>query len=505
MNPEANRILQQRALPLNTMGPEMDALLRSGHKLSPATMAVALSNHKWIPAPHLLHASTIITNAIAKGGARLIFTMPPRHGKSMFTSIYTPIWYMDKYPGKNCITATYGKDLVVDWGREIRDIILSEPPELDIRLKRDSRNVVAFQNTAGGHYWGVGVGGATTGKGAHLFNVDDFIKNPEESLSPTMLEKIWNWFKAVVYTRLEPGGNIIIIATRWAQQDLIGRIKDSDFGHKFTEIRLPAIAEDDDPLGRKVGDPLWPARYDLEALMDIKLVLGTFWWNAMYQQVPLGSMSGIVTGDMIKTMTASQLPPLDRMERLRAWDFAGTEETSADYTAGPLLARDTLTGQYIFLDMQRFQKSPKQNEVLVKKRADEDGHSVGIWLEQEPGSSGKAVTQRYQQDVLPGWDVGAERPTGPPEARCSPLLAEIEAGNVYMLYGSWNQAFRDEIDTFPGGAHDDQVVAAALAFNHLNYGQGERIRWDTRRFEKSPGGVFMPSGGGGKIITGATW
>lgn len=472
---------------------DLEILARAGYKLTPATLAYKRTSGAWIPAKHLLHLSTAISTAITKGGARIAVTMPPRHGKSEFTSINTPVWHLDKYPSKNVILTSYGAELATDFGRQVRDIILGAPPELDVRLKKDSLQVGRFHTTDGGAMFSVGIGGTISGRGGDLLLVDDYVKNAEDSFSKTQRDKAWDWFRSTAFTRLEPGASAIVLGTRWHQEDLVGHLL-KEQGDIWTEIRLPAIAEENDPLGRAPGEALWPERYPIETLRKIEEALGSYWFSALYQQKPLSTIRGVVSGDCLITVT--ELPHPSRLKTIRTWDFASSEE-DGDYTAGPKMSLDKETGRIYIQDMYRFRKSPGATELIVKSAADSDSTKVPIWIEQEPGSAGKIVISHYSRNVLSEYSVKGLRPTGPLEVRAGPFLAAVEAGKVCILKGAWNEPLKEEMNTFPGGDHDDQMAALALGCERLGRGNINQVIWG----EKTKKSFSADS----SIIRGVVW
>lgn len=493
-----------------TQNPALNALLARGYKLTPATLAAKITKGRWIAVKHLLYMSTKITAAVNKGGARIIVTVPARHGKSEFISIHTPIWYFDKFPDKNIILTSYGADLATDFSRRVRDTLAEEPPELDVRLSPDSQQVNRFHTTMGGAMFAVGVGGAITGRGAHLLLVDDYIKNAEDSLSENQRNKTWEWFTSTAYTRLEPGASVIILATRWNIDDLVGRLLDDDRSTRWDVIRLPALAEEEDVLGREVGEALWPERYTQQNLEEIRNFLGNYWWQALYQQAPLASMSNQALGDKLIPIALEELPHISRLRKVRAWDFAASEERG-DFTAGPMMMRDKVDGRIFITDMEHFQKGPGATEDRVVEVAMSDGHLVPIWIEQEPGSAGKIVVANYSEKVLKDYHVKGWRPTGPLETRAALFLAQVEKNNVYIVKGSWNKMLRDEVNAFPLGAHDDQIAALALACERLMQGTMQSVVWgnftrDAIKSRENPNEISrIATKSEPRIIKGVTW
>lgn len=243
---------------------------------------------------HIERIAGILENVEAGKLKRVIITIPPRHGKSLLCSNYFPAWYMGRNPEKYLITATYGQDLSDDFGRKVRDQLQS--PEfkgifpqclLDSRTQASSR----MQTTLGGSYFGVGAGGPITGRGAHLLLIDDPIKNREEADSQVMREKLYDWYRSVAYTRLMPNGAIVVIMTRWHEDDLVGRLLKDHSHENWEVVHLPAIAND---------KPLWPQAYSLSALENIRKTIGEYDWQCLYQQDPIPPDGIIVKPDWMK-------------------------------------------------------------------------------------------------------------------------------------------------------------------------------------------------------------
>lgn len=446
----------------------VQAMMKDGWRLTPATMAHKITNGRWIPARHLLHISTIVATEIARGGARLILTMPARHGKSEFLSVNTPIWFLEKWPSKYVMNISYGLELATDFSLKVRDAFQNEDLHhlLRTRLRKDKLRVDRFMTTGGGGVTAAGIGGPITGRGADLMLIDDYVKNAEAALSEPQKKATWEWFKSTAYTRLEPGASLIVLATRWAQNDLIGMLLDEMPEENWRVINLPALAEANDPLGRKEGEALWPGRYSREALLKIKAALGGYWWSAMYQQRPKASMSGMDLGDKLKVCREGDLPHSSELKEGRFWDLSANEG-DGDWTVGIKMAYHKESGRLFIPDLQRFQKAPHSTETMIRAIAELDGYGCRIDMEQEPGSSGKIVIDHYATKVLNGFAFKGEKATGNIVIRAQPFLASVEAGKVVMVEADWNQPLRDEVNAFPDGEFDDQVSAGALGHHKL--------------------------------------
>lgn len=481
---------------------DLDALAKMGYKLTPATLAARITQGAWIPAKHLLYISTKIAGAITKGNGRLIISVPPRHGKSELASVHTPIWMLERWPQKKIILSSYGADLSTDFSVRVRDTFTDPEmePYLNTRLKRDSRGASKFVTTENGAMYAIGIGGAITGRGGNVFLLDDYIKNNIDAFSESQRETAWNWLISTAFSRREPGCTFIIIATRWHRDDIIGRLL-TEFPNKFDYIRLPATAEEEDPLGREVGEALWPERYNEDDLQEIQDLAGNYWWKAMYQQDPPPSMNAAELGKLIHVIRPEEVPHPSQLKIVRAWDLAGTEG-GGDYTAGPKLAWHKQTGAWYILDMRRKQHSAGKVEQLVQGTAHNDGVDVPIMIEQEPGSAGKHVADRYRREVLAGFSVEFEHPTGPLEARATPFLGVIESGKVHMVAGDWNEKLIEEIESFPDGKHDDQIAALSLAYKKIVKGQYGSVIWGSDRDSSR---IWTPNNSRRFKPSGVTW
>ena len=405
--------------------------------------------------PHLAHIRQRL-EAMERGEVRrLMLFLPPRHGKSQLATVRYPVWRLLRDPRMSVIVGAYNQTLAETFSRASRRIA-REVLALD-----DERNAAAqWMTRAGGIFRAVGVGGGVTGQGASLIVIDDPVKSREEANSAAYRDRVWNWYRDDLYTRLEPGGAVILIMTRWHEDDLAGRILASEDAASWEVVNLPAEAEADDALGREPGAALWPARFDVDDLARIRRVLGSASYTALYQQRPMPAEGGMFRREWFDVV--QEVPATAR--KVRYWDKAGTEN-DGDFTAGVLLAVDG-DGVYYVCDVARGQWSALQRERVIRQTAEMDGTAVPVWVEQEPGSGGKesaAATIR----ALAGWTVRAERVTGDKMTRAMPLAAQCEARNVKLVRGAWNAALLDELTVFPQGKHDDQVDALSGAFAKL--------------------------------------
>lgn len=264
-----------------------DALTRERWRRSPAAMAADLTEGRFEIPAHIELLSGKLAKAAHEGGGRLIVSMPPRHGKSELVSRFFPLWYLSQYPERSFAVASYGAELAAGFGRWVRNAAREWGERTGLKLAPDSQAAERWSTTGGGGFMGVGVGGAFTGRGAHVIVVDDPVKDAAEAFSLTIRQRIWDWWISVATTRLEPGGTLIVVMTRWHDDDLAGRLLKSE-PDKWDELKLPALAKDGDPLGRAVDEPLWAKRYSQAELME-RRARGDWEWFALYDQSPLTS------------------------------------------------------------------------------------------------------------------------------------------------------------------------------------------------------------------------
>jgi len=393
---------------------------------------------------------------------RLALFLPPRHGKSEQVTVRYPVWRLEKTPELKIIIGAYNQTLAESFSRKARRLALSR-----FALSTERATAGEWETADGGGVRAVGVGAGVTGHGGDLIVIDDPVKNREEANSEVYREHVWDWYRDDLYTRLEPDGSIVLIMTRWHEDDLAGRILNSENAGDWTVISLPAEAEADDQLGREEGEALCPERFDLDALADIKTTMGRSYW-ALYQQAPQPQ-----SGEFFKREWFTfENPPANMDGAVRYWDKAASAD-GGDYTAGVLIGKRGRL--YFVMDVVRGQWSTFEREEIILKTAHRDlqriGPSLRIWLEQEPGSGGKDSAQMTIAR-LAGFTVRAERPTGDKATRAEPFAAQCEAGFVRMVKAPWNDAYLDELCGFPFGKFDDQVDASSGAFNNL-VGKGQ--------------------------------
>lgn len=250
-------------------------------------MAWTINEGRYSLAPHIHWMNRKLIDLAAGRTKRLMIFMPPRHGKSELCSKHFPAWYLGTFPDRRVMLTAYEAGFAAGWGRKARDILESYGPQL-FGCKVSSRTSAADNWEIAKHGGGMvtsGIGGPLTGRGCNLLIIDDPVKNAEESLSPTIRQKHWDWFQSTAHSRIEPNGSALVMMTRWHPEDLAGRILQEMPG-EWDVLSLPAIAKDADPMGRAPGEALWPQRWPIEKLQQIKNSIDAYWWNALYDQVP---------------------------------------------------------------------------------------------------------------------------------------------------------------------------------------------------------------------------
>lgn len=451
-------------------------------RLTPATLYSRL-DPTWIAKEFLLKASMTIARAIADGNKLITVSAPPRHGKSRLTTIATPVWVLEVLRKAHIILCTYGGDLSTDFGREVKDICERNMDVLSFHMRRDVKRNDHWLTQEGGGMTSVGVGGPITGRGANVLLIDDYIKEIEEADSPTQREKDWRWLTSVALTRLEPNATAIITATRWHEDDIIGRIKRGMAGPGWIHINFPAeylpmIPSTDpdlkgklvpdlearDELGRQYGDVLFEERYPIESLKMRRQFLGNRMYNALFQQAPHGS-SAIKTDREWINLEKRGLVNWHGYVFVRVWDIAGTKG-GGDWTAGVLLAIHPINGDVWILDIKRGQWGAAAIERTIKDQAITDGTGTAIIIEQEPGSSGKNYVE-YFKSVLPAFDVTGSPTTTSKDIRARPFVTAAETGRVNILDREWTEDFLEEFNGFLTRAvNDDQIDCCAIAYNY---------------------------------------
>ncbi len=419
-----------------------------------------------VPAAHHLLLIREL-QAVAEGRTtRLMVNMPPGSAKSTYASVWFPAWAMARRAGFDVIAASNIAATAEGFSRKVMGVAREHAAVLGYALEREA--VDDWTTTTGGRYRAVGVGGTIAGSRADLALIDDPVKSREEAQSQVVRDRQWDWFTADLRTRLKPNAAIVVVMTRWHEDDLGGRLLACQ-PDLWRVVSVPAVALGDDLLGRAPGEFLWDDDYGFGAeLRRIKAeyeAAGAMRdWQALFQQAPRAAEGTLFRTGRVGVIEA----PLAQAARVRAWDLAATAamgSRDADWTAGVLLAR-TADGRFAVEDVVRMRGGPDAVEAAILATASRDGAGVAVHLPQDPGQAGKAQAL-YLTRLLAGFRVSARPVTGAKAVRAAPFASQINAGNVAMLKAAWNRAFLDELAGFPAAAHDDQVDAASLAFEAL--------------------------------------
>lgn len=408
---------------------------------------------------------------------RLIVSTQPRVGKSELSSRLLPAAYLLAHPDRYVAICSYSAELAESFSREAREYYKQAGGLLDPSNTSDSN----WGTMGGGGCWATGIGGSVTGRTASLIIADDTVKGREEADSARTMEKLWSFYQGSLYTRLEPGhGAIVVVATRWCEDDLTGRLLDLEANapeagrENWTIIDLPAISEDlgDRPpipdscevipdWRTEPGIALCPQRYDLQALERIRQVVGQREWSALYQQRPAPS-----TGNMFNPawwqyyQSKEDLPKMDRV--MLSVDCTFTNNSNSDYVVG------TVIGQagncYYVLDMARSRLDITGTIAMILSMLNKhrvDGTIV------ELAANGYAVFQMLQKRVpgLIGYKPGDRSKAG----RLAAIVPTVEAGNAYLpAYVDWLDTFINEFSLFPASKNDDICDSVAQCINYMS-------------------------------------
>jgi predicted phage terminase large subunit-like protein len=391
--------------------------------------------------------------------ARLMLLLPPGSAKSTFASWLFPAWWMARNPGCSVITACHTAGLANHFGRGVRSLLAEHGPRLNVALRADCKAAGRFLTEQGGEYFAVGVGGAVTGRRADLALIDDPIVGFGDAENAAAREKLWNWYRTELVTRLKPRGRVVLVMTRWHRDDLAGRLMTQD---GWRCIRLPALAEADDPLGRAEGDALWPEWEGREAILAKKASMGESAFAALFQQAPLADAGSVFPVQRLRYGDAAPVGAT-----VRGWDLASSDDLARDpdWTAGVKLLRDD-TGLFWITDVRRIRAKPDEVAAFVVATAAQDGESVRIGLPTDPGQAGQYQVMHLARQ-LAGYQIHSSPERGSKKLRAVNAAAQVDHGNVTLQRAAWNQAFVEELALFPGGPKDDQVDAFSRAFELL--------------------------------------
>lgn len=433
-------------------------------------------NYEQLPLHDLLDEKLMGVMEYVKTGGRsgiprLMISVPPRHGKTRTSAELFPAYALGIMPTLKMISTSYSAELAQASSRSVINIIdtpIYREMFQDIRISEDksSPKEWTLEYPYRGGIKTAGVRGGVTGFGAGLIIIDDTVKNREQANNAHIMRTIYQWYQETLYTRLEqPGGAIIIIMTRWSHDDLVGRLledmRTDPTSDKWEYIRIPALAEEDDPLGRKQGEALWESRYSAEYLLSYKR-RNPFNFMANYQQLAKKS-----EGTSIKTEALTIVPvePSDIEETVRYWDLAQVKKAKADYTVGARVSKRE-SGRLFIADIFRDRLDTPEIIKAIKEYARMDGYDVPQIIEAD--ANGRAVYQLLKVDIeMAMYDIRLkEIPRDiPKETRIARFIDWVNGNLVEMYLGDWNESFIEEGLYYGTSqrAHDDQLDACAGA------------------------------------------
>jgi predicted phage terminase large subunit-like protein len=411
-------------------------------------------------AHHLLLIDKL--EAVTRGEIdRLAVFMPPGAAKSTYASILFSPWYLGNHPDHCVIAASHTSELAEKWGRRVRNLLSEHSLVLGTALAADSQAAGRWETDSGGEYFAAGVGGAIAGRRADLVVIDDPVRSREDADSELIRDKTWDWYKSDLYTRLKPGGRIVLIQTRWHEDDLAGRLL-ADMaagGDKWDVISLPAIAESDDPLGRRVGEALWPEWESGDELARKRRAVGPRDWSALYQQRPAPEDGDYFKAEWLKPY--EQVPARQTLRIYGGSDYAVTAD-GGDYTVHAVIGLDPEERPYL-LDLWRKQAA---SDVWVDSFCDLvlEWKPIGWAEEQGQIRAGVGPYIDRRQRERRAYVAREAFPTrGDKAVRAQSIRGWMAQRGLYVpVNAPWYPAFRSELLSFPAGKHDDQVDALGL-------------------------------------------
>jgi hypothetical protein len=403
---------------------------------------------------------------------RNIVEMPPRHAKSHTYSKCLPLWLISRNPTKEVIVSGYGQDFISEFGDWVKNAIQSPAyrnvfPDVEWRKDSKAKNRMLTANGGGIRY--VGAGSGITGRGAHWFIVDDPVKNAKEADSEIAPEDLWKWYWTVARTRLAPGGAMVVMHTRWRENDLIGRLLEKE-AHKWNRLHFPAIATEDEYDGRtgellrRKGEPLHPGRYTIEDLEDMKEGMPAREWLALYQQSPVAQEGNLFKREHLKRYKNGEAPPTKMLSMYVAADLATSEKTSADNSCIWPYGIDSESVHWFMPDVVHERiDTGKAAQLLVAKAI--KYNALGIIL--EAGVIRNAIQPLLQMEMRRRhrwFEVISPPSTKDKVTRAKASIGLCEFGKMrFPDSRAFDLKQEPELLAFPLGKHDDAVDAVSIA------------------------------------------
>jgi predicted phage terminase large subunit-like protein len=407
---------------------------------------------------------------------RLIINMPPRHTKSEFASFLLPSWFLGKFPEKKIIQTAHTAELAVGFGRKVRNLVSSDAYQkiFETKLSSDSKAAGRWNTHKGGDYFAIGVGGAVTGKGADLLIIDDPHSEQEAKQgNPAVFDNVYEWYTSGPRQRLQPGGAIIIVMTRWSKRDLTGQIlknQGKEGVDQWEVIDFPAIMPS--------GVPLWPGFWSKEALEALRSELPVAKWEAQYQQNPTSEEGAIVKRDMWKIWEDEYPPSCDYI--IQSWDTAFEKSNRADYSA--------CTTWGVFYHPNQYGET-KANIILLdafKQRMEFPelkAKAFEFWKQWNPDTlivekkaAGAPLIYEMRKMGIPLHEYTPSKGSDK-IARVNAISDLFASGYVWCPDTRWADEVMEEMASFPNGDHDDLVDSSSQAL--LRFRQGGFITIDS--------------------------
>jgi predicted phage terminase large subunit-like protein len=387
---------------------------------------------------------------------RLIVNMPPRHTKSEFASFLFPAWMMGRDPRLKIIQTTHTAELSYRFGRKVRNLMEENTFQDvfdDIELSQDSKAAGRWETNKGGEYFAAGVGGAITGRGADLLIIDD-PHSEQDALSETAMESAYEWYTSGPRQRLQPGGKIVIVMTRWSTKDLTGQLMKAQSDVKADQwdvIEFPAILED---------KPVWPQYWKLHELESVKASLSLAKWNAQWQQNPTSEEGSIIKREWWNIWDRPSLPNLQHV--IQSYDTAFSKKETADFSAittwGVFLHNET-TPNIILLDVKKGRWDfPELKRISMQEYNYWEPETVII----EQKASGTPLTHELRRVGIPVVNFTPSKGNDK-HVRVNSVSPLFEAGQVWAPDEKWAEELIEECAAFPYGDHDDLVDSTTQA------------------------------------------
>jgi predicted phage terminase large subunit-like protein len=395
----------------------------------------------------------------------LLIEAPPRHGKSELVSKFLPPWYLGVWPERRVMLAAYEATFARSWGRKARTVFQeAAAPIFGRRLAEDNHAADDWSTTAGGGMTTAGVGGPMTGRGANLLIIDDPVKNAEEALSKTTRDNHWDWWQSTASTRLEPGGVVIGIMTRWHEDDIFGRLMRTS-GSEIRRLTLPALAEHGDPIGRKPGEALWPERYSREKLEAMRAGRSEYWWRAMFQQRP-GKWGESKWGQYLgERVMAARWPESFEFGVVAVDPSLGADDRKGDYSA--IVFAGKASGKlWIAADVKRRSESEIAVDAVEMFRR----HRANLMVLEGNGFQRVLAESFHVSAMAAGISLPLQTivNTGNKVLRVSSLGPLLAADLFRFRDDAGTRLLLDQLGEFPRGDHDDGPDALEMAVRSIN-------------------------------------